>query len=152
MNIFTILKVGALALPLALVGCEKKAEEDHGKDHGAEAHDHGKEGHDHAGHDHAGHDHGGEKAAAQGGKVAITVGDSGYTPAEVSAKANEPLTLVFTRTSSSPCGEVVVVPDHNIKKELPLNKPVEIAFTPTKPGRVGFTCGMAMMKGAIIVQ
>ena len=86
------------------------------------------------------------------GRVEITVSDVGYTPSEVHARRGESLTMVFTRTTESPCGEEVVLPEHGIRKALPVNQPVEITFTPTKTGRLAFMCGMSMMKGAIIVQ
>jgi plastocyanin domain-containing protein len=85
-------------------------------------------------------------------RVDIEVGDSGYTPSEVRGTAGQELTLVFTRTSTSPCGEELVVPDFDIKKKLPLNTPVEVSFTPKASGRVAFACGMNMMKGAIVVR
>lgn len=86
------------------------------------------------------------------GRVEITVGDAGYTPNKVHATRGEPLTMVFTRTTESICGAEVVIPEHNIRKQLPVNEPVEVTFTPTNTGRLAFMCGMSMMKGAIIVQ
>jgi plastocyanin domain-containing protein len=86
------------------------------------------------------------------GRVEIAVTDAGYMPSEIHARHGEPLTMVFTRMTDSPCGEEVVVPDHDIRKALPVKQPVEITFTPTRTGRLAFMCGMDMMKGAIIVQ
>lgn len=99
----------------------------------------------------------GEEAATtptstEGRRVAIEVGASGYTPAEVQATAGEPLTLVFTRTTDEGCGEELVVASQNIRRDLPLNEPVEVTFTPTEAGRLRFTCGMDMYDGAIVVQ
>ena len=37
-------------------------------------------------------------------------------------------------------------------RELPLNKPVDVEFTPTKTGEFGFACGMNMLKGKLVVQ
>ena len=45
----------------------------------------------------------------------------------------------------------VMIPDLNIKKDLPLNTPVEIPVKFDKEGKVGFQCGMAMVKGTINV-
>lgn len=86
------------------------------------------------------------------GRVEITVGDLGYTPSEVRATRGAPLTMVFTRTTESICGAEVVIPEHDIRRELPLNEPVEVTFTPTKAGQLTFMCGMSMMKGTIIVR
>ena len=85
-------------------------------------------------------------------RVAIEAGPEGYSPASINAKVGEPLVLVFTRTTKGDCLAEVVIPELNIKKELPLNTPVEVPVTFSKPGKVGFECGMAMMKGTINVR
>jgi plastocyanin len=85
-------------------------------------------------------------------RVDITVTDTGFDPASVAAKAGEKLTLVFTRTTTSPCGGEVVLKSTGEKKELPLNEPVELAVVTEKPGELAFSCGMDMMQGSIVVQ
>jgi len=85
-------------------------------------------------------------------RVAVEVTEDGYRPLEVDAKAGVPLTMVFTRTTDADCGKKVVVPDFGIERELPVNVPVEVSFTPEHTGRIGFMCGMGQMKGAILVQ
>lgn len=90
-------------------------------------------------------------AAPEPHRVAIQVGASGYDPAEVEATAGEPLTLVFTRTTEEGCGGTLVIPSQNVRRDLPLNEPVEVTFTPAA-GRLRFTCGMDMYDGAIVVQ
>lgn len=87
-----------------------------------------------------------------GQRVQINVAGEGYTPSSVAAKANEPLTLVFLRTTDQSCGQRLVFPDKNIERDLPLNQPVEVTLTPTETGTIAFTCGMAMYKGTIVVQ
>lgn len=84
-------------------------------------------------------------------RVAITVNASGYDPAEVRATAGEPITLVFTRVTDEGCGEVLAIPAHDIRRDLPLNQPVEVTITPAT-GRIRFTCGMDMYDGALVVQ
>ncbi|MCP4500513.1 MAG: hypothetical protein GY822_11190 [Deltaproteobacteria bacterium] len=86
------------------------------------------------------------------GRIKITVENEDYNPLAVQVKANEEVVLEFTRVSSSPCGERVMVPDHDIDVELPLNKAVDVKITPKKAGTLAFMCGMKMMKGTIIVQ
>ncbi len=39
-----------------------------------------------------------------------------------------------------------------IERALPLDKPVEIAATFPKAGRLGYACSMDMAKGVIVVQ
>ena len=51
------------------------------------------------------------------------------------------------------CGREVVLPSQNIKKTLTEEKPTEIALhLPQEKGEVTFTCGMNMLRGAIVVE
>jgi plastocyanin domain-containing protein len=45
-----------------------------------------------------------------------------------------------------------VIPDYDIKRELPLNEPVVVEFTPEKAGTISFACGMNMQRGKIVVK
>ncbi|HJL17979.1 MAG TPA: cupredoxin domain-containing protein [Sandaracinaceae bacterium LLY-WYZ-13_1] len=87
-----------------------------------------------------------------GQRVEVTVHGSGYDPAEVQATAGEPLTLVFTRNTDEGCGQELVIASQDIRRELPLNEPVVVTFTPTEAGELRFTCGMDMYDGAIVVR
>lgn len=91
-----------------------------------------------------------EKPAAGATEVKIEVGDAGYTPDAVKAKAGVPLALTFTRTSESICGETVVFPKQDIRKDLPLNTAVTVNITPKADETIAFTCGMGMFKGSIV--
>ena len=92
-----------------------------------------------------------EGPAAVGRRIAITATNDGYSPASVDVKKGEAVVLVFTRKTKSECLAQVVIPDLNIKKDLPLDAPVEIPVKLDKEGKVGFQCGMAMVKGTINV-
>lgn len=92
------------------------------------------------------------KAAKATTGVQIKVDENGYTPGEVKAKAGQPLTLVFTRTTDKGCGQELVFPKHDIKKSLPLNTPVEITITPKSSEPIAFTCGMGMYRGSIVAE
>ena len=83
-------------------------------------------------------------------RVAITVNEDGYAPAAVQAEAGQPLTLVFTRVSDKGCGETLVFPDRDLRRELPLNTAVAVELTPKADERIVFTCGMGMYKGAVV--
>jgi len=93
-----------------------------------------------------------EPPPAAGRTVAIEVGARGYTPAEVAATAGEPLRLVFTRTTDRGCGQQRVFPELQIRRDLPRDEPVAVDITVPASGRVGFTCGMDMYRGAVVVQ
>ncbi|MFN7981726.1 MAG: efflux RND transporter periplasmic adaptor subunit [Vicinamibacterales bacterium] len=93
-----------------------------------------------------------DQAVGQGGQTArITVTDKGFEPALLTLKAGVPARVTFIRTTDATCAKGVVFPSLNIRRELPLNTPVEIAFTPSR-GDLGFVCGIGMFKGTVSAQ
>lgn len=76
----------------------------------------------------------------------------GYRPATIRIPSGKPTTLTFTRTDPNSCLEEIVIPDFKIKNFLPLNKPVTITLSPTKPGTFPIHCGMNMFHGKIVVS
>lgn len=84
--------------------------------------------------------------------IAVEVGASGYTPNQVTAAAGEEVRLVFTRTSDEGCGQQLVFPDLNIRRDLPLDEAVPVDITMPADGIVAFTCGMGMFRGAVVVH
>ena len=85
-----------------------------------------------------------------GGKIAMEVTDEGFVPANVTVKAGEPVTLVVTRKTDETCATDLLIEGTDIKTALPLNQPVEVAWTPTKAGKVKFGCAMDMMIGGVL--
>jgi len=83
----------------------------------------------------------------EGRRIDIMVTKLGYDPGKVTVAKGEKVTLVFTRTEPTECGAEIAIPSLNVKKPLPLNEPVAIAFSRDEPGEVGFACGMDMMRG-----
>jgi membrane fusion protein, heavy metal efflux system len=81
----------------------------------------------------------------------IEVTEKGFEPESVSFKPGLPARLSFVRTTEHTCGTEVVVPSLNIRRQLPLNQQVDIDFTPSA-GTIDFACGMAMLKGTIVVN
>lgn len=92
------------------------------------------------------------KKAAEPQTAKVTVNAQGFSPSSLTLKPNVPAKITFTRTSNDTCATEVVIPDYKIKKDLPLNKAVDVEFTPTKTGELGFACGMNMFKGKIVVK
>lgn len=76
----------------------------------------------------------------------------GYEPAVVRVAAGRPVRLEFDRQETSGCTEEVVLPDFGIRTYLPAHKTTSVEFTPTRPGSYEFTCGMAMVRGKLIVE
>lgn len=85
-------------------------------------------------------------------ELRIQVNAEGYQPSEATAPAGKPVRVVFTRVSEEGCGEKVVFPELKLEKELPLNKPVPVELTMPANGKLAFTCGMDMYKGAIVAR
>ena len=69
--------------------------------------------------------------------------------------ARKPLTLVFTRKTDQTCTKSVVLTlddGKKVERDLPLDKPVELAVTFAKAGKLSYACSMNMTKGIIVVQ
>ena len=97
-------------------------------------------------------------AASAGGRAGsgpqeqtITV-DGGYSPAVVRVKAGRPVRLVFDRRDTGSCSEEIVFPDFGVRKFLPTGEKTVVEVTPPKPGRYEFTCGMSMLRGALVAE
>jgi len=93
-----------------------------------------------------------ERADATVQNAQIMVNEQGYEPAKVRLRAGVPARLTFVRTTDKTCGTEVVFPSLNIKRALPLNEAVVVAFTPATSGEIAFACGMNMLHGTIVVQ
>lgn len=94
--------------------------------------------------EHAGH--------APARTLAVTVDGQGFHPGNLAAPAGEHVRLTFKRTSDEGCGQQIVFPATNVRRDLPLNEPVDVDVTMPASGSLAFQCGMGMLKGAIVVQ
>ncbi len=91
-------------------------------------------------------------AAPTPGPHAVLVNEKGFTPSSISLKKGESGDLVFTRTTDSTCATEVVFPELNVKKDLPLNKPVTVTIPTDTPRTLTFQCGMAMFKSSVVIH
>ncbi|HEX8826426.1 MAG TPA: cupredoxin domain-containing protein [Archangium sp.] len=98
-------------------------------------------------------------AAAQPAKpgeprtIALSVTEKGYEPSPITLKQGEPVKLVLTRTTEHTCANEIVLDEYGINTALPLNQPVEVAFTPTKTGKLVYGCAMGkMISGVFMVD
>lgn len=78
--------------------------------------------------------------------------DGGYNPGVISIPLGKTTKLNFIRKDSNSCLEEVVLGDFKIRKYLPLNQKVTIELTPEKRGEFGYSCGMNMFHGKIVVK
>ncbi|MFZ5894703.1 MAG: cupredoxin domain-containing protein [Myxococcota bacterium] len=94
-------------------------------------------------------------SAKPAARIEIAVTSEGFAPDNIKVPAKKPVTLVFTRKTDVTCAKSVVVSlgeGKQVERELPLNKPVEIAVTFPKSGTLSYACSMDMVKGVVLVQ
>lgn len=78
--------------------------------------------------------------------------NGGYSPEVVSIPFGKTTKLNFIRKDPNDCLEEVVLGDFKIKKTLPMNEKVTVELTPKKKGEFGYSCGMGMFHGKIVVE
>lgn len=83
--------------------------------------------------------------------IEIAVTARGFEPTPVKVKKGEPLKLVVTRKVERTCAKDLILKEHDIHVTLPLDKPVEISFTPSKTGALKYGCSMGQMIAGVIV-
>ena len=85
--------------------------------------------------------------------IPLSVTEKGFEPTPITLTKDEPVKLVVTRTTEHTCATDLVMKDYGINTPLPLNQPVEIAFTPTKTGTLTYGCAMdQMISGTFMVE
>jgi len=84
--------------------------------------------------------------------VNVAVTKDGFTPSSFTVHKNIPVRLIFIRKVEATCATDVVIPDYDIKRELPLNEPVIVEFTPENAGTTNFAYAMNMLRGKIVVK
>ena len=98
---------------------------------------------------------GGETRAVVGSsgfQEAMILVKGGYKPDLIVADAGTPIRLTFLRQESGACSERVVFADFRKSAELPEGQQVTIDLPATKPGEYLFQCGMAMLRGKLVVR
>lgn len=76
----------------------------------------------------------------------------GYSPEVISIPKGKTTKLNFIRKDPNDCLSEVVLGDFKTRKELPLNQKVTVEITPQKSGEFGYSCGMNMYHGKIVVK
>ena len=89
---------------------------------------------------------------SSGFQEAMILVKGGYTPDLIVAEAGTPIRLTFLREESGACSERVVLADFHKSAELPEGQPVSIDLPAAKPGEYLFQCGMAMLRGKLVVR
>ena len=86
------------------------------------------------------------------GAIRVTVSAAGYTPSRIEVERGRPVRLAFIRPEGGNCGGTVRFPALNREYELPVGKTVVVELTRTESGEIGFSCGMGMLKGLLVVK
>jgi len=92
-----------------------------------------------------------EKEVAVTDSIDIIV-EGGYSPGVISIPKGKTTRINFIRKDSSSCLEEVVLGDFKIRTHLPLHQKVTVELTPQQSGEFGYSCGMNMFHGKIIVK
>ncbi len=82
----------------------------------------------------------------------VTVTGGKYEPSAINLKKGMPAEIAFKLGANPGCGDVLVIKDLKLKKELREGKPEVVKFTPKKAGTIDFTCGMGMFRGKLLVK
>jgi len=88
---------------------------------------------------------------ADGTQEARIVVDRGYTPSHIELEAGVPATLRFERHDDDACTETLISELWPTAHRLVANGETQVRFTPERPGRYAFTCGMGMYSGELVV-
>lgn len=78
--------------------------------------------------------------------------EGGYSPQVISVPKGRYTKLKFLRKDPSDCLEEIIMPDFKVRKHLPLNKKTIIEINPQESGEFGYSCGMNMFHGKIVVR
>jgi sulfite exporter TauE/SafE len=92
-----------------------------------------------------------KREAVVGQNVEITITSSGYTPNYITVKNGSPVTLKLTSKDAFSCASAFRIPSLGISRNLQANETQTLSFTPTKTGKIPFTCSMGMYQGIIEV-
>jgi len=87
-----------------------------------------------------------------GTQEATVVVHRGYVPSRIELEAGVPAVLHFERREDDPCTELLVSELLSSQHRLTAHAQTPIRFTPERPGRYAFTCGMGMYSGEFVVR
>jgi hypothetical protein len=83
--------------------------------------------------------------------IKMEVTPTGYTPNVIYVKKGVPFKLEIHNTLENSCLSTILIPVFHIDDNLKIGTTI-VTITPTKTGEFGFTCGMNMYGGKIIVE
>jgi len=78
----------------------------------------------------------------------INIGNRGYTSDVTTLKVGVPVILTLKTNNTSGCARAFTLPAFGITKVLPPTGQETVEFTPTKVGRLNYSCSMGMYTGS----
>lgn len=84
--------------------------------------------------------------------VAVAVMNEGFVPSEVTVHKNQPVALEVTRRTGKPFAKEFEMTASGIRRDLPVNEPVVIEFTPREAGQVEYSVGNELYRGRIVIE
>lgn len=84
-------------------------------------------------------------------EVTMNVTDGGYEASATTLRAGVPVRLTLVTNNTRGCTRAFTIPDMNLTKTLKETGREVVEFTPTKTGRLAYTCGMGMYTGSFAV-
>lgn len=92
------------------------------------------------------------RRTSAGTQEARIIVEHGYRPSRIELEAGVPTTLRFDRREDDACTEMLVSELWPSTHRLRAHAETEIRFTPLRPGRYPFTCGMGIYSGELVVR
>ncbi len=94
-----------------------------------------------------------EKPAAPGSArvIELAVTEDGFVPNNLTVKKDQPVVLKVTRKTDATCANEILIDGTDINVKLPLDTPVEVAWTPKATGSVKYGCAMDKMVGGVLL-
>lgn len=93
----------------------------------------------------------GQKAKPRIQEITVTLTDKGYQPEKIRLRRGIPARVTFVRKFEATCATEIIIQEYNIRRDLPMNQPVVVEFTPAKSGEIDFTCSMKMVGGKFTI-
>lgn len=87
-----------------------------------------------------------------GRQQATVVVDGGYKPEVTVLQKDTPTDLIFLRKDTSSCLEEVIFPDLGLQQKLSLKQSNVISIPALRPGEYGYSCGMRMYHGKLVIK
>lgn len=81
----------------------------------------------------------------------IDVYPTSYSPQYLQLKAGVPVELTLNAREGLGCTSIFTIPQLGIRTSLQQTPTQKLTFTPEKPGKITFTCGMGMYSGVMEV-